>query len=333
MKLLTPAASVLAATLCYATTVAAQDCGTVTIASMNWQSAEVAASLDKFILETAFGCTVEIVAGDTVPTLSSMAEKGEPDIAPEAWVSLQPELVKRGLEGGKVIAAAKILSDGALQGWWIPKYFADAHPEIKTIPDLLKHPELFPAPEDAGKGAVYNGPQGWGGTVVTAQLFKAFGGEAAGFTLIDTGSAAGLDGAIARAYEAQAPWVGYYWSPTSLLGKYPMVRLEYGVAYDAAEWQRCTSVADCADPKPNAWPADDVQTLVSAAFAARTSPDVMAYLNARSWSNETVNALIAWMTDNQATGDDGARQFLKENEAIWSGWVSPEAAAKIKAAL
>lgn len=310
----------------------AADCGNVTIASMNWQSAEVAANLDKFILEKGYGCSAEIVTGDTVPTLTSMAEKGQPDIAPEAWVSLQPEIVKRGLEGGKVVAAAKILSDGAVQGWWIPKYLADANPDLKTIPDLFKHPELFPAPEDKSKGAVFNGPQGWGGTVVTAQLFKAFGGEKAGFTLIDTGSAAGLDGSIAKAYEAKQPWVGYYWAPTSLLGKYEMVKLGFGTEYDSAEWKRCTSVADCPDPKPNAWQVDDVQTLVSKSFADRAGP-AMDYLNKRAWTNATVNKLIAWMTDNQATGEDGAKQFLKENEALWKGWVSPEVAEKVKAAL
>lgn len=310
----------------------AAECGNVTIASMNWQSAEVAANLDKVILEEGYGCTAEIVSGDTVPTLTSMAEKGEPDIAPEAWVSLQPELVKRGLEGGKVVAAAKILSDGAIQGWWIPKYIAEAHPDIKTIPDLFKHPELFPAPEDKSKGAVFNGPQGWGGTVVTTQLFKANGGDKANFTLVDTGSAAGLDGSIAKAYEGKQAWVGYYWAPTSLLGKYEMVKLGYGVDYDAAEWKRCTSIADCPDPKPNAWPADDVQTLVSKTFADRAGP-AMDYLNKRAWTNDTVNKLIAWMTDNQATGEDGAKHFLKENEAQWKEWVSPEVAEKIKASL
>ena len=61
--------------------------------------------------------------------------------------------------------------------------------------------------------------------------------------------------------------------------------------------------------------------------------DVMGYLNKRAWSNDTVNKLMAWMTDNQASGDDGAKHFLKENEALWKEWVSPEAAEKIKAAL
>ena len=310
----------------------AAECGNVTIASMNWQSAEVAANLDKVILESGYGCTAEIVTGDTVPTLTSMAEKGEPDIAPEAWVSLQPELVKRGLEGGKVVAAAKILSDGAIQGWWIPKYIADAHPDIKTIPDLFKHPELFPAPEDKSKGAVFNGPQGWGGTVVTTQLFKANGGDKANFTLVDTGSAAGLDGSIAKAYEGKQPWVGYYWAPTSLLGKYEMVKLEHGVAADPAEWKRCNTVADCPDPKKNDWPKDKVQTLVTKAFADRAGP-AMDYLNKRAWTNDTVNKLMAWMTDNQASGEEGAKHFLQENPDIWTPWVSPEVAEKVKAAL
>jgi glycine betaine/proline transport system substrate-binding protein len=309
------------------------ECGDVTIASMNWQSAEVLAALDKIILSEGYGCNADIIVGDTVPTITSMIEKGEPDLAPEGWVDLLPDVVNRGLEEGKLVGAAVALSDGAVQGWWIPKYIADANPEIKTIDDALKHPELFPDPEDSSKGAVHNGPQGWGGTVVTAQLYKAYGGEAAGFNLIDTGSAAGLDGSIAKAYERKEGWVGYYWAPTALLGKYEMVKLEHGVPADAAEWKRCNTVADCPDPKKNDWPKDKVQTLVTKGFSERAGEDVMGYLNKRAWTNDTVNKLMAWMTDNQASGEDGAKHFLQENEALWTPWVSPEAAEKIKASL
>lgn len=310
----------------------AQECGNVTISNMNWQSAEVLANVDKIILSEGYGCSAELVVGDTVPTLTSMVEKGEPDIAPEGWVDLQPELVERGISEGKLVSTVEALSDGAVQGWFIPKYLADANPDIKTIADALKHPELFPAPEDAKKGAVFNGPQGWGGTLVTTQLFKAYGGEQAGFNLVDTGSAAGLDGSIAKAYERKEGWMGYYWAPTSVLGKYEMVKLEYGVPHDAAEWTRCNTIADCADPKPNEWPKDSVQTLVTTAFAERAGP-VMDYLKVRSWSNATVNKLLAWMTDNQATGEEGAKYFLENNEDLWTKWVSPEIAEKVKASL
>ncbi|BCH35766.1 ABC transporter substrate-binding protein [Mesorhizobium sp. L-8-10] len=314
-------------------TTAAAECGDVTIASMNWQSAEVLASLDQFILNEGYGCNAAIIQGDTVPTITAMAEKGDPDIAPEGWVDLIPEVVNRGITEGRLVGAALAISDGAVQGWWVPKYIVEANPDIKTIDDALKHPELFPDPDDSSKGAVHNGPQGWGGTVVTTQLFKAYGAEEAGFRLIDTGSAAGLDGSIARAYERREGWVGYYWSPTALLGRYEMVKLDHGVDYGAAEWTRCNTVAECPDPTKNNWPSDTVQTLVTASFAERAGDDVMAYLKTRSWSNATVNALMAWMTDNQATGEDGARHFLKENEGLWTQWVSPEVAEKVKAAL
>lgn len=309
------------------------DCGSPTIASMNWQSAELAAALDAFILNNGYGCRAEVIQGDTVPTLTSMVEKGQPEIAPEGWVDLVPEVIQSGLAEDRIVVTGDILTDGAVQGWWIPKYLADANPELKTIDDVLKRPDLFPDPEDPSKGAIFNGPAGWGGTVITSQLYKAFDAEAAGFTLVDTGSAAGLDGSIARAYERQQGWVGYYWAPTALLGRYEMVKLEHGVPLDMDEWQNCTSNADCADPKKNDWPADKVQTVVAKGFADSAPPEVMDYLSKRSWSNDTVNALMAWMTDNQATGEAGAQEFLRNNEETWTQWVSPDAAEKIRAAL
>lgn len=333
MKKLLATTSVLGAIALAPAAFAAEECGDVSIVSMTWQSAEVLANLDQFILNNAFGCNAEIIMGDTVPSLTSMVEKGQPDLAPEGWTGLVPEVIEGGVKDKKIEILGDALTDGGQQGWWIPKYIADAHPDIKTIPDMLNHPELFPDPEDSTKGAVFNGPQGWGGTVITTQLFKAYGAAEKGFNLVDTGSGAGLDGSAARAYEQQKGWVGYYWSPTSLLGKYEMVKLEFGVPFDEAEWTRCTSVADCADPKPNEWPIDKVATIVTTSFAERAPAEVKDYLSKRSWSNATVNGLMAWMTDNQATGEEGARHFLEENEALWTPWVSPEAAEKIKAAL
>lgn len=311
----------------------AQDCGRVTIASMNWQSAEVLSNIDKLILETGYGCDAEITFGDTVPTITSMVEKGSPDIAPEAWIDLLPDVVRKGLDSKQLVATPKVLSEGGVSGWWVPKYFADAHPDIKTIADVLKHPELFPSPEDPSKGAIYNGAQGWGWTGITTQLFKAFKAEDSGFVLVDTGSAAGLDGSLIKAYERKKGWVGYYWSPTALLGKYPMVQLQPGVPYDEAEWKRCITVANCPDPKPTGWPIDRVVTLASAPFAKRVNPEVMEYLNKRVWDNNFVNQLMAWMTDNQATGADAAKHFLRHNQSVWMPWVSAEAAKKIHESL
>ncbi|EAR59513.1 glycine betaine ABC transporter substrate-binding protein, partial [Neptuniibacter caesariensis] len=46
---------------------AADDCGKVSIADMNWSSATLMANVDRFILEHGFGCEAELVPGDTMP--------------------------------------------------------------------------------------------------------------------------------------------------------------------------------------------------------------------------------------------------------------------------
>lgn len=311
----------------------AADCGTVTISSMNWQSAEFLASLDAAILGKAFDCQTEVIVGDTVPTVTSMIEKQEPDLVPEGWVDLLPEVIQNGVKEQKLVVMGDVLKDGGENGWWIPKYFADAHPEIKSIPDALNHPELFPSSEDPSKGAVYNGPQGWGATNITTQFFKAYGGEKKGFVLVDTGSSAGLDGTIAKAYERKEPWLGFYWAPTAILGKYEMVKLDFAAKEDLAEWKRCNTVPECEDPKPNVWPKDRVQTVVTKSFADRAGLDVAKYLKARSISNKDLNVVLAWMTDNQATGEQAAEHFLKTYPQLWTPWVSQAAAEKINGSL
>ena len=61
---------------------------------------------------------------------------------------------------------------------------------------------------------------------------KAAGAEAGGLERFQHCSGETLQTSIAAAYADQAPWFGYYWAPTAVLGKYPMVRVEVP-AYNA----------------------------------------------------------------------------------------------------
>jgi glycine betaine/proline transport system substrate-binding protein len=311
---------------------AAQACGRLTLANMNWQSAELLAQVDRLILQTGYGCQVELVAGDTVPTLTSMIARGQPDVAPEAWVNGVREPLLKAVAAGRLHLAGTALRDGGIEGWWIPKFVADAHPEIRSIADALKRPDLFPAPENRQHGAVHSCPSGWQCQIVMANLFKAQGAADKGFVLVDPGTAAALDGSIARAQQRKQGWLGYYWSPTALLGRYAMVKLAEGVPHDPVEWLRCTSVADCAAPQPNAWPVAAVHTVVTDRFRQAGGP-AYAYLARRSWDSATVNAMLAWMAAQQATGEQGARQFLKTRPEVWQAWVDPAVAARVRAAL
>ena len=73
-------------------------CGKLVIAEQNWASAELMAEVDKVILEKAYGCEVELIPGATMPTFTSMDEKGAPDMNPEQWANAVYTPLKRPLQ-------------------------------------------------------------------------------------------------------------------------------------------------------------------------------------------------------------------------------------------
>ncbi|MDP5254969.1 MULTISPECIES: ABC transporter substrate-binding protein [unclassified Vibrio] len=310
----------------------ADDCGRVTIADMNWNSASFIANVDKFILEYGYGCDAELVPGDTMPTTTSMIEKGEPDIAPELWTNSAKEAIEKGVEEKRLINAGPSLTDGGQEGFWIPTYMLEKHPELSTIEGIKKHPELFKHPEDPSVGGFYGCPAGWNCQISSGNLFKALHLQDAGFQLVDPGSSAGLSGSIAKAYERGEGWFGYYWAPTAILGKYDMTLVDLGSGVDEEEFTTCTTQENCADPKVTMYPPSPVSTLVASTFA-NAHPKVMEYLSHRGFTNDELNSILAWMEGEQATSEDAMFYFLDTHPDIWKKWVSKEAAEKISAEL
>jgi glycine betaine/proline transport system substrate-binding protein len=312
-------------------TSASASCGRVTIAEMNWASAEFMANLDKIILEEGYGCKVELIAGATMTSFASMDEKGEPDIAPELWANAVREPLYKAQGEGRLFVVNKTPIVGAGEGWWIPKYISEKHPELKTLQDIMKRPDLFPHPEDPSKGALHTCPSGWGCQLSTNNLFRAFKMEEAGWRLVDTGSAAGLDGSIAKAYERKEAWLGYYWAPTVVLGKYPMTPVDFGVPYNDQNWNSCIvkSEDECQNPQPSSWTKSEVNTVVTANFK-NSSSDAMQYIQARKIPLDQLGDILKWMDANQATGEDAAYEFLSRYGSLWNSWISSDAAAKVK---
>ncbi len=310
----------------------AADCGKVTIADMNWKSASLMANMDRFILEHGYGCEAELVPGDTQPTGASMMEKGEPDIAPEFWSNSMKEAIERGVKEGTLSVAGKSLSDGGEEGFWVPEYLVEKDPSLATIKGVLANAKLFEHPEDPDRAAFYGCPAGWNCQISTGNLATAMGFEAAGFDYVDPGSGAGLSGSIAKAYERGEGWFGYYWAPTAVLGKYKMVKVDFGSGVDFEHFTTCTTKEDCESPKATMYPPSLVQTITTADFAKK-NPMINEYLAKRAFKNADMNGLLAWMEDEQADGEIASVHVLKTREDLWTSWVPAEVAAKVKKAV
>ena len=311
----------------------AADCGTVTIAEMNWASAEFAANLDKIILEEGYGCSVELIPGSTVTSFASMESKGQPDIAPELWANAFFDRIDAAVQKGDIVRGPRLITDAA-EGWFISKAIADAHPEIKTVQDVLDNPQLFPSKEDPNVGQFMTCPAGWACQIASNNLAKpsAYDFGKHNFTVVDPGSAAGLDGSIAKSYDREEAWFGYYWQPTVPITKYELKKLDFGVEYDKTHWDECIVNETCAEPQKSDYTPSDVMTVVVSKFAS-DHPEEMKYLNTRSYDSNMAGKVIVYMDDNQANGEDGAYYFLKNFEDVWTKWLPADVAEKVKASL
>lgn len=310
----------------------AASCGTddrITVAEMTWLSASSLAYVTERILSAGYGCDVELVPGDTVPTATSMLTKGEPDIAPELWVSTAQSIWEKTQEKGNVYKASDIFSEGGKEGWWIPDYVAEANPGLKSVTDLEDYAHLFTEASTGDEGRFYGCPPGWGCEIITNNLFKALELDDE-YELFSPGSGANLKASIARKVTRQQPIVAYYWGPTAVIGKYNLVRLEMP-AYDPAKF-KCLTDKNCADPQVSGWKPGEVAVAVTSSLREK-APDVAAFLGKLQVPNDVINVVLAWGDDNSASPEDTAAYFFRNYEDVWTGWVPADVADRVKASL
>lgn len=301
-------------------TAAHADCGEISITEMNWASAAVVTTVATFLMEQGYGCSVTSVPSSTVPAATSVAETGKPDILTELWLTSLPNYSNME-EAGTVRTLTNVLSDGGEEGWWVPQYLVDAHPELATIEGVLANPELV-------GGRFHHSPDGWGSARTDASLAKALDLEGNGIEVFVHGSGETLATSIAAAFADEAPWFGYYWAPTSVLGKYPMVMVELG-EFDA-DTHACNADPDCADVGVSPYPRSQVITAVTPNFADG-NPEIAELMTNLSFTNTQMGAILAWQEENAASAEEAAVWFLSNHSDVWSGWVNESAREKLSA--
>ncbi len=305
-----------------ATTAQAADCGKVSITEMDWASAQVVTAVSEFLMVQGYGCEVQKVPSSTVPALTSLAETGEPDILTEVWANSTPSYEPL-LAENKLVELGNVLSDGGVEGWWIPAYLAESNPELTTMEGILANP-------GAVGGKFHDCPSGWACDIINNNNLKAIDIEAQGLERFQHGSGETLQTSIAAAYADKEPWFGYYWAPTAVLGKYPMVAVEFG-EYNA-EAHACNGSADCATPAVSAYPASKVVTAASSAFVER-EPAIAELMKNVSFTNAQMGEVLAWRLDNNASNEEAAVYFLSNYKDVWADWLSDDAKAKLAALL
>jgi len=312
----------------------AQDttCGTdrkIDIAEMTWASASVLAHIHAIVLGDGYGCNVELVPGATVTTSASMMGAGEPAVAPELWMSSIADRWAEAEADGTVVKLGDAITDGTIEGLFIPATLLEEYPELATMDGVTARPDLFPDPEDPSKGRVYSGPPGWAAEMATASLYAAYAMDDSGWNLFSVDSAA-LAASIKRAFLRGDPILFYYWGPTAVLGQVDAVKVELPPVDD--DVYKCNTNADCNEVGKTDWPSSMVYVGASA-WVADEAPAVAEYFSKVGMTNEDISGLLIYGDANNAETRETAENFLQTRQDFWTTWVPADVAERVIAAI
>lgn len=303
--------------------------------AIGWESGALTTEILRLIVERGYGYPTDTLPGSSVSMEVALA-RNDLQVIGEEWAGRSPAWVKAE-QAGQVFALGDTVKN-AEEGWWVPAYVIKGDPsrglkplapDLRNVADLKRYPQVFRDPEVPDKGRFLNSPSGWTSETVNSQKLKAYGLDTL-YNNFRSGTGAALDAEIASAIRRGQPVLFYYWSPTPLMGRYELVRLEEP-PFDAAAWATLT---DANNPNPQgsrSLPAK-LSIGVSKAFHDQY-PDLVAVFEKVDLPIDTLNQTLAQMSETRQKPRDAALAFLREHPEVWKAWLPADKAAKVGAGL
>lgn len=300
----------------------------IKFADAGWDSIRIHNSIAQQIIEEGYGYKTEVVSGTTATTMQAL-EQGDINVYMEVWTDNVKEVYEKALANGNIVRLSTNFADNT-QGLYVPTYVIKGDtergikavaPDLQTVQDLAKYPELFQDPEDGSKGRIIGAPSSWAVSEHLETKLVTYGLDEQ-FNYLAPGSDAAIVADLAGAYTKGEPWVGYYWSPTWVTASYDLTLLGDN-PYDEEIW---------GNSKGTEFPPNDVVVAVYKDLP-KQAKDVVDFLKNYKTSNESTEQALKYMGENEVEPEEAAQWWMKEHEEIWTKWVPEEVAEKVKATL
>ena len=296
--------------------------GTIVFSDLNWTSAQVQNRIAQFIVEHGYGYPTDVIFGGTLPNFVGL-QAGDIHVTLEIWLPNQSIGWEKAIEIGDVVSVGTSLVGDWQSTFVIPKYIADAHPDLMTPQDLMKpeYQELFATADSRGKARLVACVPTWSCSLVNTEQIDTYG-LADHLHVITPGDQSAMFAEVFGAFERQEPWLGYMWGTGDPALKLDLVRLEE-VPYTEECWDT---------DKACAFAESLVLVAVHKSLLPR-APEVIGMLQHWEFTIDIYKSIFQWMDANEGSeASDAAIWFLKNNK-VWEGWVTPEAAAAVNEAL
>lgn len=304
----------------------ASEAGTVTIVATDngWDSQKIHNAIAELVVEHAYdGYEFEVSTASSTMNWQSMI-LGDVDLDIESWTdnvaSYQSDAAK-----GDIVEIGVLLPDSR-QGVYVPRYVIEGDPargikpmapNLKTVEDLKKYPNVFPDDENLKKGRMYGSIPGWMADEILYKKYKFYGLNEF-FTYTRLGSEAALFASLIAAYNLGEAWAGYCYEPTWVAGKLDLVLLE-----DAPYSPELYMDGKCA------FPAQQLK-IVSNKFFAEKAPELRPFFERYQTGSSLISSALSYIDETKASYEDTAVHILKNNDKLLDRWLPEKNAEKLR---
>jgi glycine betaine/proline transport system substrate-binding protein len=278
---------------------------TVTLPVASWAGSEANVAVAKQVLEKKLGYRVKTIQMDE-PVAFDALNSGKADVVLEDWRGV-PKKEKQYVQKKKTVNYGGKLGVIGHIGWYVPKYFADKHPEVKTWKGLNKDAKFFKTAESGNKGQLLEGSPSY--STYDSAIIKNLHLD---YKTVYAGSEAAQTKEMEKKYAAHKPFITYWWTPQWLNSKLKLQEVKLPKYKDGCE--DVASKVDCA------YPYTPLAKFFNAKFEDKNT-DAVKFLKNFQWSTTQQTKVVEWMTIDKMDTDEAAAKWVDENKSIWEKWM------------
>ncbi len=280
----------------------------VTLSVQSWVGAQSNVAVAQYLLEHELGYRVDTVQVDEIPAWDALSQ-GRVDAILEDWG--HPEQEQRYVKDKKLIVPGGGLGVTGHIGWWVPKYFADKHPDVLNWKNLNKYAKTFKTAESGGKGQLLDGSPSY--VTNDKALVKNL---KLNYQIVFSGSEAAQITQIKQFAKGKKPFLTYWYEPQWLFNQVPMVEVKLPKYTDtcANEGTKDPESVDCA------YPTTPLQKYLNADFA-KQGGKASAFLKKFHWTKQDQNEVSELIASKGMSAQDAAKKWVEAHPDVWKKWL------------
>lgn len=278
----------------------------VTITVPSWVGARANAEVAKKLLEDEVGVKKVDLQQLDEPIAWDALNNGKADAILEDWDG-QPKKQKLYIDQKKTVVKGGDLGVTGHIGWYVPKYYADKHPEILDYKNLNKFAKDFKSNRSGDKGEFIGAAPSY--TTYDEHLIK---NHKLNFKIKDTGNEAAQIKEIQRKYAAKEPFISYWWEPLWANADMEMVEVKLPAFKEGCNEPEAKTECGYANTP--------LQKYFNADFA-KDGGDAAEFLKNFKWTTEEQNEVAMSIAKDKMSGEAAAEKWIKDNKATWEKWL------------